>query len=293
MFRPAVLLLVVCHINALKLLTNDDGNEDWEWEADIQFSFKPFSGICQDGSGNIDKTASSDAGYGKSNDLSELVCDEAVAGKKDFDAYCVGTLTLSDKKFHTIVAEWKKALAKAKEFKKCPHYYAKLATLSNQEMVKEKKTSNLVKSFDVKMDDGAYNFYKEAATKGKATADTFCYSEAGVMWAKNDPKVKNMDGEEFEIMATGTFALVSFKKLTTQTIALEVLSTIDRAGTRCGATYIQNITLQGQWVEDIGVPQIQVRAEASVPKGSALQVSFDGSWKSAAQQLSYSVVISY
>merc|ERR1719420_903320 len=108
-------------------------------------------------------------------------------------------------------------------------------------------------------------------------------------WAKNDPIVKNMDGEEFEIMATGTFSLLTVK-LATETL-FEASATIDRAGTRCGATYIQNITLSGGWVKDeVKVPQIQIKAEASVPKAKALQVNFNGEWQHSASHLSYAIV---
>jgi hypothetical protein len=53
---------------------------------------------------------------------------------------------------------------------------------------------------------------------------------------------------------------------------------------------VQNITLKGQWVEELGVPQIEVRAQAGVPKSNALQANFDGTWKPAAEHHSYSVV---
>merc|ERR1719156_102628 len=131
--------------------------------------------------------------------------------------------------------------------------------------------------------------YSENAVKGKEAELTFCYTTAGITWAKNDPKVKNMDGEEFEIMATGTFSLLSLKARSQRTV-FEASATIDRAGTRCGATYIQNITLSGQWVEDIGVQHIQVMAAAFVSKAKALQVNFDGEWKPAASHWSYDAV---
>merc|ERR550537_309139 len=91
--------------------------------------------------------------------------------------------------------------------------------------------------------------------------------------------VQNIRGEKFEIMATGTFSLLSLSTDSRQPV-LEASATIDRAGTRCGATYIQNLTLSGQWVEDIGVPRIQVKAEAAVAKAKALQIKFDDQWQS-------------
>lgn len=150
-----------------------------------------------------------------------------------------------------------------------------------------------VTAFDIKMADCAYRAFKgDAQVKAESTPTSgyFCYGKVEIAWAKNDPKVKNMDGEEFEIMATGTFSLISLTYSSTHKTALEILSTIDRAGTRCGATYIQNITLQGQWVEDSGVPQIQIRADAGVPKLDALQVNFEGSWQPAKSHWSYASV---
>jgi hypothetical protein len=96
-------------------------------------------------------------------------------------------------------------------------------------------------------------------------------------WAKNDPIVKNVAGEQFEILATGVFTMLTVQN--SNGIMLEANATIDRAGTRCGATYIQDLSLKGEWVEDLGVPQIQIRAESAVPKHNALQVNFDGEWK--------------
>merc|ERR1719240_237902 len=92
-----------------------------------------------------------------------------------------------------------------------------------------------------------------------------------------------MDGQEFEIMATGTFSLLTIKKPKSETL-FEASTFIDRAGTRCGATYIQNMTLSGQWVEDVGVPSIRIKAEPAVPKLQALQLNFGGEWQSAASK---------
>jgi len=286
--RALLTFFFLSQIQALKLLTTEDQDpapgvdQDWEWEADLTFAYKPLQGKCLDAGGATpDKTDGSHYAGGK---LLKKDCTENLVGKADFATYCKAS---KKEKLFEVLDAWIKILVDAKTFSKMPHYIAKLCAM---DVLNDATNTQTPKSFDIKMDDGTYNIFKEAATKGKGEAGIFCYTTVGMMWAKNDPKVKNMDGEEFEIMATGTFALVSFKKLATQTTALEILSTIDRAGTRCGATYIQNITLLGQWVEDIGVPQIQVRAEASVPKGSALQVNFDGSWKSAAQRWSYSAV---
>merc|ERR550514_1506283 len=105
-------------------------------------------------------------------------------------------------------------------------------------------TANSVKilSFQIPTATWVPVYYKTEADGGNPATAALCYGKTGITWAKNDPKVKNMDGQEFEIMATGTFSLLTLKEKTSQTL-FEVSATIDRAGTRCGATYIQNITL--------------------------------------------------
>merc|ERR1719482_1123052 len=116
MSRPAVLLLLaVSHVTALKLLASNDGDENNDWESDIQFSYKPFSGACNDGGGNIATTLKKNDGYGKDAALSSLVCDKAVAGDKDFAAYCAAAEIKgkSNAQFDTILAEWIKVLVKA------------------------------------------------------------------------------------------------------------------------------------------------------------------------------------
>merc|ERR1719161_2495127 len=60
-----------------------------------------------------------------------------------------------------------------------------------------------------------------------------------------------------------------------ETVMLNVLVTIDRAGSRCGATYIQNATISGKWIADSGTRTVHVQAAPAVPKKKALQVSLD------------------
>jgi len=118
----------------------------------------------------------------------------------------------------------------------------------------------------------------------------FLFDSKGIAWAKNDPIVKNIAGEEFEIMATGSFTMLSLQELSSNKTMLKANATIDRAGSRCGATYIQNMMLTGEWVKDLGVPQIQVRAESSVSKKDALQVNFAGEWKHASAHFPFEAV---
>lgn len=282
--RAVLIFLCLSENHSLKLLSVEgedsaaDVDADWEWESDIKFSYKPLQGKCllKDKSAPK-KTPSGDPGKFEANKLSKTTCDEAKVGTPDFKKYCEAS---KKSKMFEVLDAWVATLVAAETLSLLPFYIAKLCSMN---MLIEDAAEAAIKAFDVNIKTAAYNLYVEACALADAAENFFCYIENMIAWLKNDPKVKNMDGEEFEIMATGTFSLVSLKYKDTRKTALELLSTIDRAGTQCGATYVQNITLQGQWVEELGAPQIQVRAQAGVPKSKALQVNFDGSWKPAAE----------
>jgi len=283
-------------LHSLKLLTagDDDSSIDLavsnlpeEWEADITFSYKPLAGKCKEaGKFVLLNKGNGDAGYENSKD--GQICNKAC--NKDQGPTAADVTTFCDVvgakkgqyKFPAVVAAWKTALNK-KGIERCARIMAKLYSMSSLET---QCKGNAVTAFDMKASDCSARGFK-STDGGKpvvavAAEGYFCYAAAGIAWAKNDPKVKNMDGEEFEIMATGTFSLLSLKEIASQTTTLQVLSTIDRAGSRCGATYIQNITLQGEWIQTVaGVPQIEIRAQPSVPKSEALQVKFEDEWKPA------------
>jgi hypothetical protein len=257
-----------------------------EWETDITFSYKPLAGKCKEvGAFKLLNKGNGDAGYqnSKNGQICAEVCNKAKGPTAaDVTKFCdVVGVKKGQYKFTEVVAAWKKV---AKQ--RCARIMAKVYSMSSLET---KCKSNPVTAFDMKASDCSVRGFK-STDGGKpvtavAAAGYFCYGPAGITWAKNDPKVKNMDGEEFEIMATGTFSLLSLKEIASQTTTLEVLSTIDRAGSRCGATYIQNITLQGEWIQTVaGVPQIEIRAQPSVPKSEALQVKFENEWKPANSQ---------
>jgi len=270
---------------SLKLLTASDENGDGddytpldipeEWEADIQFSYKPIKGKCKADSGKVANIAAANSWTAKKlcniNCAASTVNVPAAVKTK----YCSGSKT-----FNQIYAAEKAAMAAnppTQKLSKCPHLVAKWITMGNTE---DECTKQKASSFAIKAVDCDLETYKGSGAEEGTTDDGwFCYTKAGIEWAKNDPKVKNMDGEEFDIMATGTFTLLSLQKTDSTKTGLEVVSTIDRAGTRCGATYIQNITLRGQWVEDVGFAEIKVRAVPAVPKKQALEANFDGSWR--------------
>jgi len=320
----AIFFTVLTSTYSLKLLVNDDYVEDDDeaWESDIEFSYKPYKGKCVKTDGTITATHKNGAPYewpacGGFNDdagaykgcLSKYQCNPGFTAAEQ-NKYCTfpaipkagsGTTfaATKDSKFWEITKGLVQTASDPLDPKlkwklsKFVHYVAKLASMSNLLITATNSGSNYqqqkVESFDLKKDMTAVVFYKNIADDGEAgTANThLCYSKIGMAWAKNDPKVKNINGEEFEIMASGTFSLLSLK--TSQKTVLEAAATIDRAGTRCGATYIQNLTLSGQWVEDIGVASIQVKAEAAVPKAKALQVNLAGEWQPATSVVSWAL----
>lgn len=103
-----------------------------------------------------------------------------------------------------------------------------------------------------------------------------------VQWAKNDPKVRNINGQEFDIMTTGNFQMLSiFEKHEydqSKMPLLNVEAMIDRAGDRCGATYIQNMTLSGKWAQESNGDNIRIRAVPAVTKAESLEVNLNGDW---------------
>lgn len=100
--------------------------------------------------------------------------------------------------------------------------------------------------------------------------------------AKGDPKATNLAGQKFEILAMGTFSLLSVKSTIESTNRLTLDATVDRAGDMCGATYIKNATLTGSWIQEEGkLSEIKIAALPEVAKETALEVGLDGNWYSA------------
>jgi len=270
-------------------------DDDEVWESNIEFAVKPFKGKC------TAKTDGAAGGPMRAQTLTTQPCAAPESGTTaEVKKYCDKPAGQAGQQFAvqsaSVLVKLKAAYVSSatadkwiyKKSAKYAHYVAKILSMQNKE-----SSSSAVLSFDLKPADGAYAYYQDNAAGGtyavSADAGYLCYSKASMTWAKNDPVVKNMNGEEFEIMATGIFSLLTIKETEAQTL-FEAAATIDRAGTRCGATYIQNITLSGQWVQDIGVPQIEVKAEAAVPKADALQVNFNGEWQSTKSHLSSSAI---
>jgi len=99
--------------------------------------------------------------------------------------------------------------------------------------------------------------------------------------ASGDPKATNLAGQKFEILAMGTFQLLSISHESSLETKFTLDATIDRAGEMCGATYIKNISMTGSWIQETdGLNAIKVRAAADMPKQHALQVSLGSAeWK--------------
>lgn len=253
---------------------------------------------CQDVGGGSFKYMDN-KGYAAQGEISSITCDSSNAPSKK--KYCTDvTSNPPTTSFQGKLASIYALTGAAKyPIKKFVHYAAKLTTMGNIASAAHTTTAGdaiaVVKSYELNSANYATNFkaFTNEAELGtyptsSGDKDYYCYSTKVMMWAKNDPKVQNIRGEEFEIMATGTFSLLSLRQA--QKTVLEASATIDRAGSRCGATYIQNLTLSGQWVEDVGLPEIQVKAEASVPKAQALQINLGEDWQTTVHQPSHLVV---
>lgn len=274
-----VLTLFHC-ASGLKLLTETEDSTEWndevldqideEWAADssIKLSYKPIKDKqCPAGSGGANKIT-----LPASGSCTVPICKftKQTTFKGVYDAYVLGLKTKT----------------KGYKISKLPYVCAKLASLNLQQTAGAKAAVAMAVKFDYGGDSTCELYSVCASTE--AGVGKYLYEAAGVMWAKNDPKVQNIRGETFEIMATGTFSLLSLTESSKK--MLEASATIDRAGTRCGATYIQNVTLSGQWVEDVGVPNIEIKAEAAVPKIQALQVNFAEGWQSAVSASAHTAV---
>lgn len=97
-----------------------------------------------------------------------------------------------------------------------------------------------------------------------------------------DPHVTNIKGESFDILQAGTFPILSLlsKKSNptnaTKSPLLHVDVSITRTSHECGEAYIENATLFGAWVTDMGYDTVQVRA-----KPSFIEAAIDGNWQVA------------
>lgn len=318
MFTCTIFLISVATTNGLKLLVDTEQqsdlleDDDDVWETDIQFSYKPDLGKC---SGATATTADETFHPGPDKTYTATSLSTAPCLAADYPAskmwaisfkkYCsdapsYNVAAAATTKFDMIHGLWSGLANTAPKWKlsKWVHYTAKLATMSNAKLATMKcgdgsgYCQQMVKAFEVGPNLNTNNkFFKTDATgsTGSSDAGYFCYKEAGMMWAKNDPKVKNMDGQEFEIMATGIFSMLKLQNPSKE-VLLDATATIDRAGSRCGATYIQNITLEGTWVSDVGVTKIEFQAKPTVPKTKALEVNFGEGWQPANAEWSYKAV---
>lgn len=124
------------------------------------------------------------------------------------------------------------------------------------------------------------SFTTDHATDFKA-GNPFSSGGGGVY---GDPKVSNLRGEKFEILAMGTFSLLSITGKNSLETRLSLDATVDRAGEMCGATYIKNATMSGSWVNEVAkVKDVRVQAVPDTPKSRSLQVAFDEHWYGASK----------
>lgn len=123
---------------------------------------------------------------------------------------------------------------------------------------------------------------------------THCQKSCGICTVDKetvtgDPKATNMKGENFEILQTGTFAFLAVTHAVTAQSLLSLDAQIDLAGVTCGATYIKNITLKGQWIEAEGFKEVGVRAKPNTRKKNSLELGFDQEWGRAVTKKPYGI----
>jgi len=108
-------------------------------------------------------------------------------------------------------------------------------------------------------------------------------SEPKEFWAPSggifgDPHVVNMAGEKFDILATGTFSLLSLTKATEENLMIN--GTIARFGTKCGESFITDLEHTGGWLRKAyNTGSLKVRAVQDTPKQQALQINFGQKWE--------------
>lgn len=92
-----------------------------------------------------------------------------------------------------------------------------------------------------------------------------------------DPHVTNVKGQSFDILKAGTFSVLSFHSSNWfQNTLLDAKIFISRVNEKCSEAYIQNLTLSGDWVKNMGHNLVQIGASYS-----SIEVGFDGKWQSA------------
>jgi len=101
--------------------------------------------------------------------------------------------------------------------------------------------------------------------------------------AVGDPRVTNVAGKTFDILALGTLPLLRLAGKSSPSQFLAITAAIDRVGRGCTQTFIQNLTITGKWIEDSSSESVVIRAVSQGPKEQALQVKSGGSWQSAAE----------
>lgn len=104
--------------------------------------------------------------------------------------------------------------------------------------------------------------------------------------ANGDPHVVTIFGAKFNILQVGTVSLLKVAETGLGLVSLAVHAAVDRVKSatavqhHCSATYIQNISMTGQWLGDQNA-QLEVRVVHWVPKAEALEVRFgqDSEWR--------------
>lgn len=124
------------------------------------------------------------------------------------------------------------------------------------------------------------------------TTSTYSVGIAG------DPHVTNLAGDNFDIQQRGTHQLLVFKDANSNTglhkeKLLAVSAYIDHAGEdECSPLFVQNVTLQGKWMQEAKWNKLEVRVSHFVAPDKALEIKNGELWQSASSPLDNHGIIS-
>lgn len=102
---------------------------------------------------------------------------------------------------------------------------------------------------------------------------------AGPAGVGGDPHVTTLEGKKFDILQVGTFPLLEVTRNAIALLAIHI--TIGRTQKGCSATYINNVTVAGEWLGQQH-SNMQMQVVHYVPKEEALQVRINDVWHPAA-----------
>jgi len=134
----------------------------------------------------------------------------------------------------------------------------------------------------------AIHFELGTDTWGGGATKSFLMGAACATGLGGDQHITNVKGESFDILQSGTFSILSLFPKTFGVVSrnplLHVSVNIVRIDDACSEAYIQNMTLKGSWVTEMGHNLIQIRGNIGF-----VEVKFNDTWSPASSISSTSV----